>query len=68
MDKLVAKARGSFDAKARDIALSKLHERAVEESYFLFWVHDVGPRAVTQGKGLRAGEKLVQDFSTVSMQ
>ena len=68
MDKLVAKARGSFDAKARDIALSKLHERAVEESYFLFWVHDVGPRALSpKVKGFVQAKNWFQDFSTVSM-
>ena len=69
LDKLVAAARGSFDAKARDTALSKLHERVVEDSYFLFWVHDTGPRALSpKVKGFVQAKNWFQDFSPVSMQ
>ncbi len=45
-DKLIADARGSFDDKARDVALSKLHARIVEEAPFVWIAHDVGPRAM----------------------
>jgi peptide/nickel transport system substrate-binding protein len=68
-DKLVKDARSSFDAKQRDAALAKLHERAVEESYFLFWVHDTGPRAMSpKVKGFVQAKNWFQDLSPVSMQ
>ncbi len=46
-DKLIADARGSFDDKARDAALAKLHARIVEEAPFVWVAHDVGPRAMS---------------------
>ncbi len=45
-DKLIADARTSFDDKARDEALAKLHARIVEEAPFIWIAHDVGPRAM----------------------
>jgi ABC-type transport system substrate-binding protein len=68
-DKLVQEARSSFDAKQRDAALARLHERAVEESFFLFWVHDTGPRAMSpKVKGFVQAKNWFQDLSPVSMQ
>jgi peptide/nickel transport system substrate-binding protein len=46
-DKLIADARNSFDDKARDAALAKLHARIVEEAPFVWIAHDVGPRAMS---------------------
>jgi ABC-type transport system substrate-binding protein len=46
-DDLIAKARTSFDATARDAALAALHKRIVEEAPFLWVAHDVGPRAIS---------------------
>lgn len=46
-DKLIADARTSFDDKARDGALAKLHARIVEEAPFVWIAHDVGPRAIS---------------------
>jgi ABC-type transport system substrate-binding protein len=46
-DKLIADARTSFDGKARDAALAKLHARIVEEAPFVWIAHDVGPRAMS---------------------
>jgi peptide/nickel transport system substrate-binding protein len=46
-DKLIADARNSFEDKARDVALSKLHARIVEEAPFIWIAHDVGPRAMS---------------------
>ena len=46
-DGLVAAARTSFDDKARDAALAKLHARVVEEAPFIWIAHDVGPRAMS---------------------
>ena len=39
--------RTSFDDKARDAALARLHARIVEEAPFIFVAHDVGPRAMS---------------------
>ncbi len=47
IDKLIADARTSFDDKARDAALAKLHARIVEEAPFVWIAHDVGPRAMS---------------------
>lgn len=47
IDKLVADARTSFDDKARDAALAKLHARIVEDAPFVWIAHDVGPRAMS---------------------
>ena len=46
-DKLIADARTSFEDKARDAALAKLHARIVEEAPFVWIAHDVGPRAMS---------------------
>ena len=46
-DALIADARASFDDKARDAALAKLHARIVEEAPFVWIAHDVGPRAMS---------------------
>jgi len=41
----------------------------VDESYFLFWVHDTGPRAMSpKVKGFVQAKNWFQDFSTISMQ
>src|SRR5205807_4553532 len=45
-DRLVASARQTFDATARDKALAALHERSVDEAAFLWVAHDLGPRAL----------------------
>jgi ABC-type transport system substrate-binding protein len=45
--RLAAVARTTFDAAARDAALAKVHERLVDESMFIFMVHEVAPRALS---------------------
>ena len=47
IDKLVADARTSFDEKARDAALARLHAYIVEDAPFVWIAHDVGPRALS---------------------
>ena len=46
-DALIADARTSFEAEARDAALARLHKRIVEEAPFVWIAHDVGPRAMS---------------------
>lgn len=50
-DALIAEARTSFEAEARDAALARLHARIVEEAPFVWIAHDVGPRAMSTKVG-----------------
>ncbi|MCW5283422.1 ABC transporter substrate-binding protein [Verminephrobacter eiseniae] len=47
VDQLVADARTSFDDKARDAALARLHTHIVDDAPFVWIAHDVGPRALS---------------------
>jgi peptide/nickel transport system substrate-binding protein len=68
-DKLIANARGAFDDKARDVALSKLHARIVEEAPFVWIAHDVGPRAMSaKVKGVVQPRSWFIDIATMSME
>jgi peptide/nickel transport system substrate-binding protein len=68
-DQLVATARQTFDATARDAALAKLHARSVEEAPFLWVAHDVGPRAMSpKVKGYVQPKSWFIDLTTVSIQ
>jgi peptide/nickel transport system substrate-binding protein len=67
-DKLIADARGSFDDKARDAALAKLHARIVEEAPFVWIAHDVGPRAMSaKVKGVVQPKSWFIDIATMSI-
>jgi peptide/nickel transport system substrate-binding protein len=68
-DKLIADARTSFEDKARDAALAKLHARIVEEAPFVWIAHDVGPRAMTSKvKGVVQPRSWFIDIATMSME
>jgi ABC-type transport system substrate-binding protein len=67
-DKLIADARTSFDDKARDAALAKLHARIVEEAPFVWIAHDVGPRAMTaKVKNVVQPRSWFIDIATMTM-
>ena len=67
-DRLVATARQTFDATARDKALAALHERSVDEAAFLWVAHDVGPRALSPKiKNFVQPKSWFVDFSTMTM-
>ncbi len=67
-DKLIADARGSFDDKARDAALAKLHARIVEEAPFVWIAHDVGPRAMSpKVKNVVQPKSWFIDIATMTM-
>jgi hypothetical protein len=57
-DALLERARTTFDQKAQDGALKKVHEKIVDDALFPF-AHDVAAPPVDQGHGLRAGPELV---------
>ncbi len=68
-DELIATARTTFDDKARDVALAKLHARIVEEAPFVFVAHDVGPRAMSpKVKGVVQPKSWFIDIATMSME
>jgi peptide/nickel transport system substrate-binding protein len=67
-DKLIADARGSFEDKARDAALAKLHARIVEEAPFIWIAHDVGPRAMSpKVKNVVQPKSWFIDIATMTM-
>ena len=67
-DGLIATARTTFDDKARDAALAKLHARIVEEAPFIWIAHDVGPRAMSaKVKGVVQPRSWFIDIATMSM-
>jgi peptide/nickel transport system substrate-binding protein len=68
-DKLIGDARGTFDDKARDGALAKLHARIVEEAPFVWIAHDVGPRAMAaKVKGVVQPRSWFIDLAPMSVQ
>jgi ABC-type transport system substrate-binding protein len=68
VDKLVAEARTSFDDKARDAALAKLHARIVEDAPFVWIAHDVGPRALSpKVKNVVQPRSWFIDIATMTM-
>jgi len=68
IDKLIADARTTFDDKGRDVALSKLHARIVEDAPFVWIAHDVGPRAMNaKVKNVVQPKSWFIDIATMSM-
>ena len=68
IDGLIAKARSSFEATARDNALAALHKRIVEEAPFVWVAHDVGPRAMSaKVKGVVQPKSWFIDIAPMSI-
>ncbi|MFT4116094.1 ABC transporter substrate-binding protein [Bradyrhizobium sp.] len=68
LDKLTATARTTFDPDARDLALSKVHERLVDEAMFVFFLHEVAPRALSPRiTGFSAPNGYYIDWSALDM-
>lgn len=69
VDKLIADARTSFDDKARDAALAKLHAHLVDDAFFVWIAHDVGPRAMSaKVKGVVQPRSWFIDIAPMSME
>ena len=68
IDKLIANARTSFEDKARDAALAKLHARIVDDAAFVWIAHDVGPRAISpKVKNVVQPRSWFIDIATMTM-
>jgi peptide/nickel transport system substrate-binding protein len=69
MDALIASARTTFDDKGRDVALSRIHAKIVEDAAFLWVAHDVGPRALSAKiKGVVQPKSWFIDIAPMSIQ
>jgi ABC-type transport system substrate-binding protein len=69
IDELITRARTTFDDRGRDVALSRLHTRIVDDAAFLWVAHDVGPRAMSaKVKGVVQPKSWFIDIATMSMQ
>lgn len=67
-ERLVTEARNTFDDKARDAALGRLHAYIVDEAPFIFVAHDVGPRAISaRVKSVVQPRSWFIDIATMSM-
>ncbi len=68
IDELITRARTTFDEIGRDVALSRLHTRIVDDAAFLWVAHDVGPRAISpKVKGVVQPRSWFIDIATMSM-
>jgi dipeptide transport system substrate-binding protein len=68
MDKLLNEAQVTFDAKARDEVLAKIHAKMVDDALFLWVVHDVAPRAISpKVKGFVQVRNWFHSLSGVTM-
>jgi peptide/nickel transport system substrate-binding protein len=67
-EKLATTARTTFEDKARDAALAKLHAYMVEEAPFIWVAHDVGPRAISpKVKNVVQPRSWFIDLATMTM-
>jgi ABC-type transport system substrate-binding protein len=68
IDELITRARTTFDDIGRDVALSRLHTRIVDDAAFLWVAHDVGPRMMSpKVKGVVQPRSWFIDIATMSM-
>ncbi len=68
VDKLLEKAKSSFDSKERDRYLAELHTYEVDNALFVWVAHDVNPRAMSpKVKGFVQARNWFQDLTPVRM-
>ncbi|MDP4908413.1 MAG: ABC transporter substrate-binding protein [Burkholderiaceae bacterium] len=69
VEALVTKARNTFDAKERDVALANLHTQIVNDIPFVWIAHDAGPRAMSKRvKDVVQPQNWFIDIATMNMQ
>lgn len=68
MEKLLDAAQLAFDPAERNAALSRVHEKMVNDALMIWVVHDVGPRAMSpKVKGFVQAKNWFQDLTPVSI-
>jgi len=66
VDRLLEAAEASFDAQAQDRFLAQAHEIIVDDAPWVFIVHDLNPRAMSQKvKGFVQAQSWFQDLTPV---
>ncbi|WP_424140050.1 ABC transporter substrate-binding protein [Roseomonas chloroacetimidivorans] len=69
MQPLMEQAARTFDVAERDKIVAKIHERVVDEAYWLWVVHDVNPRGLApEVKGFQQARSWYQDLTQVYIQ
>lgn len=69
VEALVTKARNTFDAKERDVALANLHTQIVNDVPFVWIAHDAGPRAMSKRvRDVVQPQNWFIDIATMNMQ
>ncbi len=67
-DDLAAKAKVEFDPAKQNALLAQLHARIVDQSMWVWVVHDLNPRALAPNvKGFVSAQAWVQDLTPVSV-
>jgi len=68
MEKLLDAAQFAFEPAERNAALSRVHEKMVNDALMIWVVHDVGPRAMSpKVKGFVQAKNWFQDLTPVSI-
>ncbi len=59
-------AARTFDTAAQQQLAQRIHERIVDNAYWLFVVHDVNPRAMSPDvKGFKQAKAWTQDLTPI---
>jgi peptide/nickel transport system substrate-binding protein len=68
IDEICAKLRTAFDPAKRDALMAQLHQRFVDQAYWLFVVHDANPRAMSSRiSGYVPAQSWHQDLATIRL-
>jgi peptide/nickel transport system substrate-binding protein len=66
LQKMLAEVGKTFDPAARDKIAQHMHERIVDNAYWLFVVHDANPRALSpEVKGYKEAKSWTQDLTPI---
>ena len=63
---MLDKVKITFDQETQDALLAKIHAYVVEQSYWIWVVHDVNPRALRpEVKGFSQAKSWFQDLTQI---
>ena len=68
-DEIASKAEAEFEPAKQDALLAQLHSRIVDQSMWVWVVHDLNPRALAPNvKGFVSAQSWLQDLTPVSVE
>ena len=68
MDELLSEALRTFAPEARDTSITEAHEMVVDDTPWIFVVHDLNLRALSpRVKGFNQAQSWYQDFTQLSI-